>query len=89
MKINVTEGDIVFGQTFHPCYCPIALAVQRQIPEATFVAVDPNIVQVIVFGYICTFDADRQTNKFIRNFDSGNYVESGEYCAQPRRVSKL
>ena len=88
MLINVTQEDIDFGK-IHPCHCPVALAIQRQIPEATFVTVVSRVVQVIIFGYVCTFDTDQQTRNFILNFDEGNYVESGEYYAQPWGVKKL
>lgn len=76
MVINVTQEDIYFGQR-KECYkCPVALAINRSLPEMT--------AKVGHFD-ICLYDATRKPLRtvetplsvwvFITKFDLGRRVE--------------
>jgi len=93
MTLTVTQTDIDNGERCHHGYCPVALALRRQLPNAK---------RIEVFQHVVIVDGLRDTpcmrmQQFISFFDSGYRVDPTSFAidlketipAEPRKVTKL
>lgn len=74
MKIKVTEKDIKYGEERCPGTCPIARAINRELPGQ----------DVMVFKSICEinhyeYELPPRAYDFIEQFDAGLPVEPFEF----------
>jgi len=83
VKIVVTQSDIELGTPDSCAFCPIALAATRAYPDADYVDVGPDRIEVhywdgcktdIVFR-----DLPMIAQQFIEDFDSGETVQPFEF----------
>lgn len=77
IKFNVTQEDIQKGIKRNPCYCPIALAVKRRIPDARVFVSD----RILLDG-IWVMVAGPQAESFIHNFDQTGEGEPFTFDAE-------
>ena len=70
MLVNVTEEDIVRGKRGDCSLCPIALAVGRLFPKATYISVQSNKIAVDD----TEFFVPNSAIAFIGRFDHGSSV---------------
>ena len=86
MKVTVTQDHIDNGEALNDMYCPIALAIKDQLPDAKWVSVGPMDAAVCLdvekdpVSYILPDVAA----DFIMSFDCGCEVEPFEFEAAPR-----
>jgi hypothetical protein len=78
MLIQVTQEDIKNGKRCHGCYCPVALAVTRVVPQAD------KVIRVETTGLQLTPHAKwlqlpESARTFIRDFDTKQPVAPFEF----------
>ena len=76
MKIDVTQEDIDNGVPRCRVNCAIAIALRRQVQGCSFVAVDEDLISVIMNDKLsATWSTPDIAADFIRHFDIKAIVE--------------
>ena len=73
IKISVTAEDIRDGEQNTPCFCPIALAIKRAIPDFKMLGVGKTEVNINNRRYTLPLIAV----DFIEKFDARNFPLKG------------